>query len=70
MNSFTDEVTVQAAVNRAFLAEQRVLKLELDKALLLNVMDEARKFCEQTKDLGAQLTLLKSMLETAQRMYG
>lgn len=59
---------LQSAVNRCLILEGKVKRLELEKAILLDVVTEAKKFIKQTTDLGHHLVGLKNMLEKAERI--
>lgn len=60
--------SMSSVVNRCLLLEHKLKNLELEKAILLDVVHEAKKFIKQTTDLGHHLVGLKNMLEKAERI--
>ncbi len=60
--------SMASVVNRALILEYKVKKLELEKAILMDVVHEAKKFIKQTNDLGHHLLGLKNMLDKAEKV--
>lgn len=57
-----------SVVNRALLLEHKLKQADNDKKLLVDVFNEADKFCKQTNDTGYHLTALKSAIERARNL--
>lgn len=64
----TDNQGLASVVNRALVLENKLRQVEQDKLLLIDVFNEADRFCKKADDTGYHLTALRNSIERARNL--